>query len=436
VAAPLIVEKLKGLTQAQVEAFTASLSPEESIALLSDWELWSLPYQRLPPGDWLRWIFRAGRGTGKTFTGSRTTNEVAKDRSKIRTGEIGLIGRTYADVRFTMVEGPSGILATAPPDFRPHWEPGNGTLTWPNGVKGRAFSAEKPESMRGPNWAWLWGDEPAHWPDLGKTWWEVIQPAIRLGWARAMLTTTPLPASELIELENTEGSVVTRASTFDNLYLAKSVRDALRAHYEGTRIGRQELLGEYLAANEHALWTPEVIDDHRVKTAPRDLRRIVVAVDPAVTAHKDSDETGIVVCGIDYQGHGYVLSDRTLKGSPHQWGKMSVAAYHRYQADAIVVEVNNGGDLVEANIRGLDKRVKVKSVRASRGKVTRAEPVAALYERGLIHHVGEHAKLEEQQTNWDPMSAKSPDRIDALVWGFHELLLQDKRTAGPLRAYL
>ena len=435
-AAPIIIERLRGLSQAKLAAFVSSLSADEAVAILSDWSLWSLPYQRLPPGVWRRWVFRAGRGTGKTYTGARTTNEVAKDRSKMKRGEIGLIGRTYADVRFTMVEGPSGILATAPADFRPSWEPGNGTLVWPNGVRGRAFSADKPESMRGPNWAWLWGDEPAHWPDLGKTWWEVIEPALRIGWARAMLTTTPLPASELLALEEAEGSVVSRASTFDNLYLAKEVREALRAHYAGTRIGRQELLGEYLNANENALWTPESIDDHRVKVAPLNLRRVVVAVDPAVTAHKDSDETGIVVAGVDERAHGYVLADKTLKGSPNQWGKMAVACYHRFRADAIVVEVNNGGDLVAANIRGIDPRVKIKSVHASRGKVTRAEPVSALYERGLVHHVGEHAALEDQQTSWDPMGSKSPDRIDALVWAFHELLLQDKRPAGPLRAYL
>jgi phage terminase large subunit-like protein len=155
-----------------------------------------------------------------------------------------------------------------------------------------------------------------------------------------------------------------------------------------------------------------------------------------VTAHKNSDETGIVVAAVDHRGHGYVLADKTLKGSPNEWGKMAVACYHRFQADCIVVEVNNGGDLVSANIRGIDPRVKIKSVHASRGKVTRAEPVSALYERGLIHHVGELSDLEDQMTSWDPMGSKSPDRIDALVWGFHELLLQEKRPAGPLRAYL
>ena len=435
-ATPKIIESLRPLTAAKIEKLVASLSPDELVAVLSDWNLWALDYQRLPPGKWRRWVFRAGRGTGKTFTGSRTTNAIARDRSKVKRGEIGIIGRTHADARFTMVEGPSGILATAPPDFVPRWEPGNGSLLWPNGVRGRIFTADKPESMRGPNWAWVWADEPAHWPDFFTTWWEVIEPALRIGWARAMLTTTPLPASELQNLEGEDGTVTTRASTFDNSYLSLEVREGLRKHYAGTRIGRQELLGEYLNANENALWTPECIEDHRAQKAPIDFRRVVVAVDPAVTAHKNSDETGIVVAAVDHRGHGYVLADKTLKGSPNEWGKMAVACYHRFQADCIVVEVNNGGDLVSANIRGIDPRVKIKSVHASRGKVTRAEPVSALYERGLIHHVGELSDLEDQMTSWDPMGSKSPDRIDALVWGFHELLLQEKRPAGPLRAYL
>jgi phage terminase large subunit-like protein len=251
-----------------------------------------------------------------------------------------------------------------------------------------------------------------------------------------MLTSTPLPASELKALEEESGSITTRARNFDNVYLARSVREGLRDHYAGTRIGRQELDGEYLSTNENALWTSESIEDNRVSEVPVDLVRVVVAVDPAVTANKNSDETGIVVAGIDTDGRGYVLDDRTLKGSPLQWGKMAVACYHRWKADRIVPEVNNGGDLVVQNIRGLDHRVHVTPVRASRGKVTRAEPIAALYERGLISHVGHFPELEDQLTSWDPTSSKSPDRLDALVWAFHALLLSDKRPAGPLRAYL
>ncbi len=435
--APAIVDQLRPLTPAKIEALVKSMTVRELRTVLGSWEMWALPYQRLPTGDWRRWVFRAGRGTGKTYTGSSTTNWVAGQKRLVKHGEIAIVGRTHADARFTMVEGPSGILATAPPGNVPKWEPGNGLLTWPKtGAKGRIFSADKPQGLRGPNTSWVWADEPAHWPDGEKTWWEVIEPGLRIGWARAMLTTTPLPASFLRKLEDDPMTVVTRASTFDNAFLPKEVRELFRKHYEGTRVGRQELLGEYLTENENALWSQDDIDRTRVPKAPGDLRRIVVAVDPAVTAHKDSDETGIVVCGIDRERHGYVLADKSGRCSPHQWAKLAIAAYLRFDADCIVVEVNNGGDLVEAAIRAVDPRVKVKSVRASRGKVTRAEPVAALSERGLIHHVGNFPKLEEQLTGWDPSFSKSPDRLDAYVWGFHELLLQSNRPAGPLRAYL
>lgn len=437
---PEIVRQLQPLTRKKIDTLVRSLTDDELQTVLGSWDLWALPYQRIPAGDWRRWIFRAGRGTGKTYTGASTTNDVAADRKKIGRGEISIWGRTHADARFTMIEGPSGILATAPPNFRPKWEPGNGLLTWPNKVKGRIFSAEKPEQGRGPNASWVWADEPAHWPDFEKTWWEVIEPGLRIGWSRAMLTTTPLPMSPIKALEEDARSVVTRASTFDNAFLPREVRELFRAHYEGTRIGRQELLGEYLTENENALWSNDTIDATRVRPSDvPDLRRVVVAVDPAVTAHKNSDETGIVVAGVDStgrEGRGFVLADHSGIYTPHAWAKRAIAAYIRHDADAIIVEVNNGGDLVEANIRAVDPRVKVKQVRASRGKVTRAEPVAALSERGRIHHAGHFPELEEQLTTWDATMSKSPDRLDAYVWAFHELMLQSDRPAGPLRAYL
>jgi phage terminase large subunit-like protein len=436
---PRLIETLrqsKMLTPDRLREFVSCFSTDEITALLSDWDQWSLPYQQLPPGNWRRWSFRAGRGAGKTHTGARTTNEVARDRDKIRTGEIGIIGRTHADARHTMVEGPSGILAQAPPDFRPTWEPGNGILIWPNKVKGRIFSADKPQQLRGPNLAFAWADEPAHWPDAEATWWTVIEPAIRIGWARAMLTSTPIPDPFLQKLEADPNTVLTRASTFDNCYLPKSVLEMFRTRYEGTRIGQQELHGEFLEDNERALWKAEQIEQHRVMAAPNELRRVVIAVDPAVTATAKSDETGIVIVGIDFNGHAFVLDDRSGRFTPSQWGRTAVAAYHRFEADAIVPEVNNGGDLVVSNIYGIDSRVKVKPVRASRGKVVRAEPVAALYERGLVHHVGHFPVLETQLTNWDPSVKESPDRLDALVWALHELLLTETNAAGPLKAYL
>lgn len=430
---PLILEKLGRLSTKQREEFLRQLDPREAMSMLSSWDLWALPYQRLPDGDWRRWSLRSGRGTGKTHSGAGNVNNIARDRKKIRTGEIGIIGRTWSDARFTMVEGPSGILATAPIDFTPRWEPGNGTLTYPNGVKARIFSADKPESIRGPNFSLVWGDEVAHWPNLYKTWTEVIEPALRIGWARAILTTTPIRDPDLAKIEAMPGTVTTRACTFDNVYLPDEVKETFRSLYEGTTIGRQELYGEILAEAEHALWSSAVIDEHRRSVAPP-LRRCVVAVDPAVTNNEKSDETGIVVAG-ESDGEGYVMADNSLKGSPAQWARRAVAAYHRHRADCIVAEVNNGGDLVESVIHAVDPLVPVKKVRASRGKHIRAEPVVALYERGKVHHVGHFEELETQLVTWEPTRHESPDRLDALVWAITELQLDGTRV-GPLSSYL
>jgi len=441
---PAIIESLKPITQAKIEHLAKSLNPEELTAVLSDWSLWQLPYQALPPGEWRRWIMRCGRGVGKTHTGVRTTNEVARDRKKIKTGEIGIIGRTRGDARHTMVEGPSGILATAPPDFRPLWAPGDGILTWPNGVKGRIFSADKPEGLRGPNFAWVWADEPAHWPNLKGIWWREIEPALRMGWHRCMLTTTPLPDEDLKEIEDKADTVLTRAKTFDNPYLPKEVRDMFKDLYEGTRIGKQELEGEYLEEVEGALWSSEMIDATRVDTAP-DLARIVIGVDPAASDNEDSDEHGIVIAGRGYDNHGYTLMDRSLKGSPSAWAKTAVAAFLRFKADRIIAEVNNGGDMVVSTIHSINENIPVHAVHATRGKAIRAEPVVAMWERGRAHMVGHHYELEDQMVTWDPSPTrdgvkrkriKSPDRMDALVWAFHELFFEDDQPAGDIRAYM
>jgi phage terminase large subunit-like protein len=424
-------------TMGRFRRMVERLEDEEAAALLCDWDLWSLPYQQMPRGDWRRWSFRAGRGTGKTHTGARTVSEVARDRQKIKTGTIGIIGRTHADARHTMVEGTAGILAAAPLDFRPIWEPGNGVLTWPNGVKARIYSADKPEQMRGPNWSFVWADEPDHWPNALKTWMEVIEPALRIGWARAMLTSTPLPGGLMAELEKLDDTVVTRASTFQNSYLSRSHREKMHALYSGTRRGRQELDGEILEDNDKALWRQEEIDQHRVHKMPCEAKRIVISIDPAVSSNKDSDETGIFACALGVDDHGYVLADRSGIYTPSEWGRKAVASYSRFRADLIIGERNNGGDLVEANIRTIDKRVNYRGVWASRGKQKRAEPIAAMAERGEIHHVGNFAKLEEELTQWDPSKTNaSPNRLDAVVWGMTELLVAEDSSAGPLEGYL
>lgn len=430
----LAAEMTKGIPLDVLKNAIDKLPMSQQMAIYDDWSLWALPHQRLPEGQWRRWVLRGGRGSGKTFAAAKTVNMIARDRQKIRTGEIGIIARTHSDARFTCVEGPSGILATAPSDFRPEWSPGTGTLVWPNKVKGRIFSADKPEGMRGPNWSFIWADEVCQWPDVERTWWEVIELALRLGWARALLSTTPRPDPFLKNLEASEDTVVTHASTFDNPWLDERTKEAFKKVYAGTRRGQQELEGLILEDVNDALWSWEHIENHRVDTLP-DFARIVVAIDPAVTSTESSDETGIIVFGLDYKNHGYVLEDASGTYTPNQWAKLAVSLYHRYEADRIVAETNQGGDMVEATVRAIDPRVSYSGVRATRGKTLRAEPVAALYERGMVHHAGVYEKLEKQLTTWVP-GHPSPDRLDALVWASTFTQLSNEKISLPASAYL
>jgi phage terminase large subunit-like protein len=412
------------------------LTPREAMAILDDWSLWALPYQQMPSGEWRRWIIRAGRGVGKNYGASKTVHQIAKDKSKIGNGTIGIIGRTYTDVRDNCVEGPSGILATAPSYFKPVWMPGKGTIYWPNGVRGRVFSADSIDSVRGSNFSFVWADEIAFWEDGESAWWTQIEPALRQGWARAMITTTPKPLKFLMALEKMPNTVVTTAKTYDNPFLAKEALQAFRAYYEGTRIGKQELEGEYLEDIKGALVDYKVIESIRVNShAP--LKRIVVSIDPAITSHSGSDETGIIVFGVDANGTGYVLEDASGVYSPSEWATKAVSLYKKYKADRIIAEVNQGGDMVENTLRAVDRSIPYSSVRATRGKMLRAEPVGALYERGLIKHVGIYHELEKQLSTWIPGSAKSPDRLDALVHASTYLQLSDSdRPVGPITAYL
>ncbi len=362
--------------------------------------------------------------------------------ARVESGEsrlINIVGATASDVSKVLVEGPSGFLACAPPWNRPVYRSQRADLRWPNGAVANLFSAEEPDRLRGPQCDTAIADELAAWkyPEA----WDQLKFGLRLGQdPRVAVATTPRPTPIIKALIAEPTTRITRGTTHENkANLAPQFLSAIVKQYEGTRLGRQELEGEVLDDAPGALWKRGRIEALRVKSeAMPEMRRVVVAVDPAVSANEESDETGIVCAGIGIDGHGYVIEDATLSGAtPNEWAQQVVAVYNRHQADRVVAEVNNGGDLVEANIRTAGPRLAVSKVRATRGKAVRAEPIAALYEQGRIHHVGCFAKLEDQMVSWDPaFAAKSPDRVDALVWAFAELMLGGDLWQSPDWTYL
>jgi len=343
---------------------------------------------------------------------------------------IALIGETAADVRDVMIEGRSGILTISRPDFRPIYTPSKRRLTWPNGVIATTYSADDPEQLRGPEHDFAWGDEIGKWRYQAA--WENMSLGLRLGKSpRAIATTTPRITPLMRDIIRDPSTLITRGTTYDNAEnLSPEFLTRIIKKYEGTRLGRQELLAEMLEDIEGALWTHALIDRHRVRSIPENLARVVVAIDPAATSGEESDETGIIVAGSipGERSHGYVIADRSMRGSPIEWATAAIEAYREFNADRIVAETNNGGEMIETVLRSIDPNIPYTSVRASRGKRTRAEPISALYEQGLIHHVGVFAALEDQMTTWTPDQNQSPDRMDALVWAMTELLLGEDWT--------
>lgn len=408
----------------QQAAILGTLSPAEAEALRYEWRFWARPQQLTPPGDWRVWLILAGRGFGKTRSVVECVNEHVE---RGLAGRIGIAGATAADVRDVIVEGESGFKAISPPWNMPLYEPSKRRLTWPNGARATLFSADEPERFRGPQHDFFVADELAAWryPEA----WDQAMFGLRLGKnPRALVATTPRPTPLIRDLVSREGRdvVVTRGRTHDNrANLAPAFIAQIVRKYEGTRLGRQELDGEILDDAPGALWKRGTLDEARVASIPDgvQLLRVVVAVDPAVSTDESSDETGIVVAGNGSDGLVYVLEDGTMtRATPNEWARQVVALYKRHSADRIVAEVNNGGDLVEANLRTVDARIPISQVRATRGKAVRAEPIAALYEQKRVRHVGTLAKLEDQMCTWDPgIPGKSPDRVDALVWALTEV---------------
>ena len=411
-----IADQLRGRSRAERNEILSSLTDEQAAQLLHDWEgFWARPNQLAPPGDWFVWLVLAGRGFGKTRIGAEWVRA-----QKDHVGRIALVAPTAADARDVMVEGESGILAISPPWERPIYTPSTRRLTWPNGSIATLYSADEPDRLRGPQHGAAWCDEIAAWK-YGQDAFDMLTLGMRLGSRpRITITTTPRPSALIRSLVQAKSTALTRGRTRDNLQnLAPTFADAILSRYEGTSLGRQELDAELLDEMPGAMWTRANIDRLRVKTAPT-LVRVVVAVDPAVSSHEGSDETGIIVVAKGEDGHGYVLADRSLRGSPDAWARAAVDAYHEFKADRLVAEKNQGGEMVEHTLHTVDKRVPISLVHASRGKQARAEPVAALYEQGRYHHVGGFPLLEDQLVSWVP-GESSPDRLDALVWAAAEL---------------
>lgn len=387
-----------------------------------------------PTGDWDNWLILSGRGWGKSRTGSETVRGWVCGDTPLSGGSfkrIALVAETAADARDVMVEGDSGLLRCHPKDFRPIYEKTNRKLTWPNGAVAYLYNATEPDQLRGPQHDAGWVDELAKFRYMNETW-DQLAFGMRLGLhPKIIVTTTPRPLPLVKKLMNDPRTVVTRGATMDNAAnLAASTMRTLYDRYGSTRLGRQELEGEILDDIPGALFRREDIDGTRVNEAPADLEKVIVAVDPAASSNEGSDENGIVVVGLardkDGYARGYVLEDATLRGSPEEWARAAVRMYRKWQADKIVAEKNNGGEMVETVIRTADRSVPVKLVHATRGKIVRAEPISALYEQGRVHHVGRFDKLEDQMCLFSVDNVRnentgSPDRVDALVWGLTEI---------------
>ena len=342
---------------------------------------------------------------------------------------MALIGETAADVRDVMIEGESGILACCDPADLPLYEPSKRRVTWANGAMAFAYSGDKPDMLRGPQHDTIWADEPAKWRYNEDTW-SNMEFGLRLGeMPRVMATTTPRPIPLIKRLSKDPKTHVTTGNTYENLKnLSVTFKDAVLAQYEDTRLGRQEIYADILEDAPGALWSQELIELHRLTRFP-EFRRVVVSIDPAVTSGEDSDETGIIVAGLSDEGQAYVLADGSGRYKPQEWALKAIALLNEWEADRIIAEVNNGGDMVEQTLRTVSRNVPYRAVRASKGKYSRAEPVSALYEQGKVHHCGLFADLEDQMCSFEPGTTSwSPDRMDALVYALSDLMIDLPRT--------
>ncbi|GHF18097.1 large terminase [Kordiimonas sediminis] len=425
---------LRAQPQEKVQAFLTGLTDEEAAVLFYDWQFWARKDQIPPPGAWTHWLILAGRGFGKTRTGAEWVRSLVEEGAVRR---IALVGPTYRDVRATMVEGESGLLAVSPPWNRPTFEPSKFRVTWPSGVLASLYSADQPERLRGPQHEAAWCDELCAWR-YDQEAWDQLMFGLRLGpFPRTCITTTPKPTPLLKRLMSQADVHLTRGSTFDNLAnLAPSFADTIIERYKGTRLGRQELDAEILEDTAGALWSRSMIEDAQHQGERPDFVRVVVGLDPPASAGPGADECGLIAVGLDARSCGYVIADSSSQGlSPLGWAEAAVNLYYEVEADRIVVEVNQGGAMVRALLEQIDPSVPIREVYAARGKRVRAEPVAALYEQGRVKHAGVFPILEDQLCSYTGLAtfgagsnARSPDRMDALVWAVSDLMLTPHKT--------
>lgn len=434
------ISSLNSLTQEQRKQAIASLSDDDADQIFNDWTFFARDNQLAPQGDWLNWLILAGRGFGKTRTGA----EWVRDKIKGGAQRVALVGPTAADTRDVMVEGESGILSvcwdkdrTLDGDHlgRPIYEPSKRQVTWANGAIAKLYSAEEPDRLRGPQHDFAWSDEIAAWARMQDTW-DMLQFGLRLGEKpQSCVTTTPKPLKLIIDMIKHDDTAVTTGSTYDNAAnLAPTFLKAIKERYENTRLGRQELHAEILDDLEGAVWNQDWIDQTRVDVGDEpDLIKLNVAVDPS----GGGDAIGITAQGLGEDNRIYVLEDKTMGGSPEQWGRATVKLHDEFNADRVVVETNFGGDMavsvIEQAAKDMHRKgardsssIKIVKVTASRGKVLRAEPVAALYEQGRVSHTGVLKELEAEMTSftydWDRNKDGSPNRLDSVVWGITDLM--------------
>jgi len=457
-----LAERVALLPKKERKALFARAKEQERIAFLTSWCIWARPGQLPPPGDWRVWLLMAGRGYGKTRAGAEWVHWLAEEKGR----RIALVGPTEDEVRAVMIEGASGLLASAPAGVEISWEPSRGVVSWGSGAQAFVYSAANPEKLRGPEHDFAWCDELGKWAEAEASWDNLMFGLRRGRFPRALATTTPRPTPLMRALERRADVAVTRGRTEDNVLLAESFVAYVKGLYGGTQLGRQELDGELIEDAQGSLWPRRLIERCRILpgtgrgTATRsgversagiaaagsplhhaphgspprpgeDLRRVVIGVDPPVSA--EGDACGIVACAVDAAGHAHVIGDHSVRGlSPEGWARAVSAAAGAHGADRVIAERNQGGDMVAAVLRGAAPRLPVRLVSASRGKAARAEPVAALFERGEAWFAGCFPELEDELAGLCAGGryqgpGRSPDRADAMVWAMTELMLAPAR---------